>query len=139
MIEHLIISTLIATTLATSPKTIDTTYFSTSLDGFRKVDMTYYLETDNPCANGEYPTVGVCAYQKEYIGMTALIYVNDDGNIGDLVGIYQISDTGYGRTESNGMGSIQNGNTIDIFMDSDSAGRKFIETYGNDVFVKIID
>lgn len=111
----------------------------TCSDGFRQVEMTYYLETGSPCANGKIPRLGVCAYQSDYVGMTALVYSDNDGTQGELIGIYEIYYTGYGRKESNGKGTIQNGNTIDIFMDSSEHGKEFIKEHGNKVFIKLVD
>lgn len=102
---------------------------------FRTVEMTYYTETDNNCANGKRPRFGICAYQKSDIGKCAIVYSSN----WELIGIFEIYDTGYGRTESNGKGTIQNGNCIDIFMESDSAGRKLIEKYGNEVHIQIVE
>lgn len=101
----------------------------------RQVEMTYYLKTGNPCANGEYPQEGMVAYSKEYIGCSVEIYTLDDV----LIGTYRITDTGYGRTEANGKGTIQNGNCIDIFMDSHEHGLEFVKKYGTQVKIKIIE
>ena len=98
------------------------------------VEMTYYTESGQPCANGKTPRFGVCAYQKEYIGWTAIIYTTDMEHIG----IFEIYDTGFGRKESNGKGTIQNGNCIDIFMESDKQGKEFIEQYGNKVIIYLV-
>lgn len=66
---------------------------------------------------------------------TAIVYsVTEDGDIGELIGYFEIYDTGYGEYDEitdNGEGTITNGNTIDIFRDSHSRGRDFISKYGD--------
>ena len=103
------------------------------------VEMTYYSYTGSACANGKHPRYGVVAYSPEYIGYTSIIYsVSENGAIGDKIGYFEIYDTGYGRKESNGKGTIQNGNTIDVFQESDQAGRDFIKQYGNKCYIQIV-
>lgn len=99
------------------------------------VEMTYYTETSNTCANGKYPRNGICAYRKQDIGKCAIIYTLDY----ELIGYFEIYDTGYGREESNGKGTIQNGNCVDIFAENESFGRELIEQYGNKVLIQIVD
>jgi len=102
---------------------------------FRALEMTYYLETGNKCANGKMPRYGICSYNKNYIGQTAIVYSYS----GQLIGYFEIYDTGYGRTSTNGKGTIENEECIDIFMESDQAGKEFIKKYGNECYVKIVN
>lgn len=104
----------------------------------KQVELTYYTATLNPCANGKMPRFGICAYQSEYIGYTAIIYECKNGSIGEKIGYFEIYDTGYGRKQSNGKGSIENGNAIDVFMESDADGKDFIKEHGNQVFIQIL-
>ena len=101
----------------------------------RVVEMTYYTETSDLCANGKMPRNGICAYRKEDIGKCAIIYTMDY----EVIGFYEIYDTGYGRKEPNGKGTIQNGNCVDIFMESDGQGKEFIKKYGNKVIIQLVD
>lgn len=105
----------------------------------RIVEMTYYLPTRNVCANGKYPRKGIVAFQREYIGYTALIYSCDNEGVGSLIGIYEIYDTGFGREELNGNGTIQNGNCVDIFVESDEQGKELIKKYGNKVMIQLVN
>ena len=103
------------------------------------VEMTYYSYTGSTCANGKHPRYGVVAYSPEYIGYTAIIYsVSENGTIGEKIGYFEIYDTGYGRKEQNGKGTIQNGNCIDIFHETDKAGKRFISKYGNKCYIQIV-
>jgi hypothetical protein len=102
---------------------------------FRALEMTYYLETGNQCANGKSPRFGICSYNKDYIGQTAIVYSGS----GQLIGYFEIYDTGYGRDSYGGKGTIENEECIDIFMESDTEGKEFIKKYGNECYVKIVD
>lgn len=59
-------------------------------------------------ADGSYTRKGICAAKPEWIGLTAAIYLNDNGQPGKFLGYYEIKDTG-GR-------SIRNGKVIDIWL-----------------------
>ena len=99
-----------------------------------EMEMTYYTDRGT-CADGVTEArKGVCAVQKDLIGMTAIVYSMDD----ELIGIYECCDTGYGREEENGNGTIQNGHCIDIFFDNDEDGRTFIKEHGNKVKVQFV-
>lgn len=99
------------------------------------VEMTYYTETSNCCANGKMPRNGICAYRKQDIGKCAIVYSMDY----ELIGYFEIYDTGFGRKEENGKGTIQNGNCVDIFSENENFGRELIEQYGNKVLIQIVD
>ena len=100
-----------------------------------EMEMTYYTDYGT-CADGITKAhEGVCAVKKELIGMTAIVYSLDD----ELIGIFECCDTGYGREEENGKGTIQNGNCIDIYRDNDMEGRELIKAHGNRVKVQFIN
>ena len=68
----------------------------------------------------------------EWIGCMAVLYeVDDDGGIGDFIGIYEVMDTGWGRD-----GDALRGETVDIFMEDYDA---CIQWGRRDVYVQIID
>src|SRR5574344_606335 len=104
----------------------------------RLVEMTYYLPTGNNCANTKPPHEGIVAFAPEYIGDAAIIYESDNGKIGDLIGFYEIYDTGYGRTLPSGYGSIESGKTVDVFFENDADGKEFIKEHGNEVFIQVV-
>lgn len=104
----------------------------------RLVEMTYYLPTGSNCANTKPPHEGIVAFAPEYIGDTAIIYECEHGKVGDMIGIYEIYDTGYGK-HLDGIGSsIQAGKTIDVFFEHDKDGRQFIAEHGNQVFIQVV-
>lgn len=67
-------------------------------------------------ASGTKPRYGICAVNKERLGMTAIIYADDNGRIGDFLGYYECLDTGFGSDpDGDGIGSIEEGKCIDIY------------------------
>lgn len=102
----------------------------------KEVEMTFYLPTGNACANCEMPTENhTVAFERSYLNCECDIYTLD----GELIGHYNIDDTGYGRTEDNGKGTIQNANCVDVFFENESEGREFIAKYGNEVKIVIYE
>lgn len=80
-------------------------------------------------ASGKPVREGYAAMAKGYIGKTAIVYEDFDGKPGDLIGIYEIEDTG-------GDERIKEGRCIDIYIpDYDSC----IEFGRQNVIVFIID
>ena len=72
---------------------------------------------------------GICAGKEEWLGLTAVIYsVDQDGEIGQLLGIYEVRDTG-------GDHRLQNGTCIDIYMPDETAAKE----YGRqEVYIQLI-
>lgn len=71
------------------------------------MEATAYCYGTTRCDGGKVRT-GICATDAKHYGMTACIYEqNDDGSIGDLIGIYECLDTGGER--------IRKGEVIDIY------------------------
>ncbi len=60
---------------------------------------------------------GICASKPEWFGKTAIIYQREGDDIGELIGIYKIEDTG-GET-------IQKGNVIDIWISGEKNAKQF--------------
>ena len=95
------------------------------------VECTAYCD-DGVTASGK-PTIEgqTLAGAREWLGCMAVLYeVDEDGGIGDFIGIYEVSDTGYGKD-----GDIPRGETIDIFMEEEAA---CVEWGRKDVYVQII-
>ena len=111
----------------------------------KHVKMTCYTHTGNPCRNGKMPRKGICAYQEQYIGWLAIVYEDNNGKPGEIIGYYEIYDTGYGSetdvvnpyTDEN-YGSLELGTSIDIFQDSLEECYKFIEEHGDTAFIQIV-
>ena len=80
-------------------------------------------------ASGNPVREGIVAARKEWIGQTAILYVDDAGKIGELIGIYEILDTG-------GDERIKNGDCIDIYMQDRN---KCLEWGRKKIWVQIVD
>lgn len=102
------------------------------------VEITYYLETGNDCANGKEPHPGIVAFAPEYIGDTAILYEYNNGKVGDVIGIYEIYDTGFGKHLAGIGSSIKAGKTVDVFMPDNETGKEFIREHGNEVYIQIV-
>ena len=81
----------------------------------KKSWLTCYLPTGNPTASGVMPRRGIMAGKREWLGKTALIYERDGDKVGDLIGIFEILDTGTGKD-----GAIKEGREVDIFCETES-------------------
>lgn len=77
----------------------------------KHIEATAYCYGTTTCT-GKPVRDGYAAMSKKYLGMTAVVYAEDEnGNPLDYIGTYEIEDTG-------GDYRIKNGNCIDIFMSS---------------------
>lgn len=106
-----------------------------------KIRCTLYTDKGKT-ASGQKTRDGIVAGKREWLGMTANIYsINEDGSIGSLIGIYEFLDTGYGikKTDLNGntYGTIQRGESIDVWVSSQEEVRKWQKEYGDYVFLQV--
>lgn len=112
-----------------------------------KVRATCYCDGDTT-ASGRPVREGIIASKPEYMGYVACINaVNEDGSVGEFIGFYEVLDTGYGRETGNGeskilkgktLGTIETGETIDIYMPTQHQVEEWIDTYGDYVYVKFV-
>lgn len=92
------------------------------------IEATAYCYGTTTCT-GKPVREGIAAMSKGYLGKTAIVYTDMEGEPGELIGIYEIEDTG-------GDYRIQEGRCIDIYIpDYDKA----IEFGRQNVIVFIID
>lgn len=88
--------------------------------------------------SGQYTRHGICAGKKEWLGKTAIIYQRlPDGSIGDLIGIYEILDTG-------GTTGLKTGKVLDIWTDNMDEAQEFMNLVYEDgckghVYFYVID
>lgn len=88
-------------------------------------------------ASGEPTRNGICAAKREWIGKTLVIYKRlPNGQIGDLIGIYECLDTGGDAIEA--------GKVIDIWCEDLDKCQDFMNQVYEDgcqgrVFIQIID
>lgn len=106
-----------------------------------KVRCTCYCYTGRPCSDGSTPKEGLTVAGKpEWKGKAAILYrVNDDDSIGDVIGIFQFRDTGYGFDTDSGQGTIQTGQSIDVYRHDMDGVQEWIKEYGDYVMLQVID
>lgn len=107
------------------------------LTGF---EMPQYIRCTGYCdygytKSGEYTRNGIVAGKEEWLGKSCYIYsINPDGSCGELIGIYEFLDTGYGID-----GSLIEGTSIDVWFPSEEAVWNWMWTYGDYVYIQIMD
>lgn len=109
--------------------------------GLRRIRATCYCEP-GITYSGHYTHEGIVAGRKCDIGDVAAIYaIAEDGGVGDFIGYFEYMDTGAGMdTDGDGKGdSIIKGKSIDVFRDTLGGTKAWIRTYGDYVYVKIIE
>jgi hypothetical protein len=110
-----------------------------------KIRATCYTWTGNRCANGDYPVEGLSvAGKRSWLGKSLAIYeVAKDGSVGDFIGFFEFTDTGYGITKTNSKGekygTIQAGESIDIYRDTLDGCYEWIDKYSDYVYIQVID
>lgn len=93
-----------------------------------RIESTAYCHGE-VTASGHKVRECIAAGRREWIGQTAILYADDNGSIGELIGIYEVLDTG-------GDERIKDGSCIDIYMSDYAAAKE----YGRrDVWVQIVD
>ena len=121
---------LLFSTITTTAKELDEPF---------KISTTAYCCGTTTCT-GVPVREGICAVKKEWIGKTALIYANNDGKIGELLGIYECLDTGFGAdSDGDGIGSIQEGKLIDVYFSTYEQCKEWMKLTGGKVYVQLVD
>lgn len=80
-------------------------------------------------ASGQPVREGIAAAKKEWIGLTAILYEDEEGSIGDIIGIYELLDTG-------GDERIKAGECIDLYIPDKEA---CLEWGRRKVWVQLVD
>lgn len=84
---------------------------------------------------------GICAGKEEWLGKTVILYErNENGGIGDMLGIWEVLDTGFGAdSDGDGIGSIQDGKVIDIYMPTEKECYEWMKRTNGKVYMQLID
>lgn len=107
------------------------------------------------CCRGEKPREGIAASKPEWYGYCAIIYKAEmsryNGYVpGEMIGIFEILDTGYGASTGDGVpskvradkksrGTIEVGQCIDIYRHSYQAAKEWMTLTGGKCFVQIVE
>lgn len=89
-------------------------------EGCEVVRCTCYTPTGNKTATGVYPYEGICASNREHLGMVASVYTLDM----KFVGYFECRDLG-------GHKGLQDGTRIDIFRETEEGVREWQNTVGD--------
>lgn len=92
-----------------------------------KIRCTCYCE-GKVTASGDAVREGIVAGRRDWIGKTAVIYDMDM----NLIGVYEFKDTGSAK-------SLRNGTSIDVYRTSLDRCYDWVRTYGDYVYLEIID
>ena len=98
----------------------------------RKIRCTCYIQTGY-MKGGQYTYNGAIAGRKEDLGKTAVLYdINEDGSIGDLIGLYVFEDTGSHHT-------LVEGTSVDVWQPNMTAAKNWIQTHGDYVYIQVVE
>lgn len=116
------------------------------------VSTTAYTQ-GHTCCKGVKAREGIVAGRPEWYGMGCIIYeaIPCEGSyqIGDVIGYYEILDTGYGKSTKNGVpskvrqdkghqGTIEIGQCIDKYSVSMAAAVDWMEKTGGRCFIQLV-
>ena len=116
------------------------------------MDTTAYYYGDTTYT-GARARKGIAAAKKEWVGLCAVLYqavLTDNGyKIGDLIGYYEILDIGYGAESGDGIpskvrpdkwcqGTIERGECIDIYRDTEAECYEWMAETDGKVFVQLV-
>lgn len=114
----------------------------------KKVNITaYYSENPTGC-RGDMMREGIAAGKQEWYGKAVIIYMDDNGKPGEVVGVFEILDTGYGRDTGKGesrvkkgrhLGTIETGQTIDIYRNDYAGCKEIMELTGGKAFYQLVE
>lgn len=78
---------------------------------------------------------GIVAAKKEWIGALVILYDTDM----NFIGYFEALDTGFGiDKDGDGVGSIQEGTSLDVFRSSLERCHEWVERYGDYCYVQVI-
>lgn len=102
----------------------------------RKMRVTCYTYPPGSItASGCEVREGIVAAKQDWMDALVVLYDTDM----DLIGYYEVEDTGFGiDQDGDGIGSIEEGTSIDVFRDSLERCYEWIERYGDYCYVQII-
>lgn len=102
----------------------------------RKMRVTCYTyPAGSITASGCEVREGIVAAKRSWMDALVVVYDLDM----KLIGYFEVKDTGFGiDKDGDGIGSIQEGTSIDVFREDMDGCREWIERYGDYCYVQII-
>lgn len=103
----------------------------------------YVADEDAVCSTGAKPQYGYIAGAKEWERKVAFLYsyeiVDGEPRPKELLGIFEVMDTGKGIDIGDGNYSIREGQSIDIYMPTLHQAEEWIEENGDYLYMVLID
>lgn len=102
----------------------------------RKMRVTCYTYPEGSItASGSEVREGIVAARKDWMDALVVLYDMDM----NFIGYFEVKDTGFGiDKDGDGIGSIQEGTSIDVFRSSLERCHEWTERYGDYCYVQII-
>ena len=102
----------------------------------RKMRVTCYTYPEGSItASGCEVREGIVAAKKDWMDALVVLYDMDM----NFIGYFEVKDTGFGIDKNgDGVGSIQEGTSIDVFRSSLDRCKEWVKTYGDYCYVQII-
>lgn len=107
----------------------------------------YYSENPTGC-RGDRMREGIAAGKQDWYGKAIILYTNEDGQPGELIGVYEVLDTGYGKDTGKGeskikkgrhLGTIETGQTVDIYRDNYERCVEIMKLTEGKAFYQLVD
>lgn len=107
----------------------------------------YYSENPTGC-RGDRMREGIAAGKQDWYGKAIVLYKNEDGKPGEVIGVYEVLDTGYGKDTGQGeskvkkgrhLGTIETGQTVDIYRDNYERCVEIMKLTGGKAFYQLIE
>lgn len=102
----------------------------------RKMRVTCYTYPEGSItASGSEVREGIIAAKREWMNALVVLYDMDM----NFIGYFEVKDTGFGiDKDGDGIGSIQEGTSIDVFRRNLERCREWVERYGDYCYVQVI-
>lgn len=102
----------------------------------RKMRVTCYTYPEGSItASGSEVREGIIAAKKEWMDALVVLYDMDM----NFIGYFEVKDTGFGIDKNrDGIGSIQEGTSIDVFRSSIDRCKEWVNMYGDYCYVQVI-
>lgn len=102
----------------------------------RKMRVTCYTYPEGSItASGSEVREGIIAAKREWMNALVVLYDTDM----NFIGYFEVKDTGFGIDwDGDGIGSIQEGTSIDVFRSSLERCKEWVDAYGDFCYVQVI-
>lgn len=102
----------------------------------RKMRVTCYTYPEGSItASGCEVREGIVAAKKDWMDALVVLYDTDM----NFIGYFEVKDTGFGiDKDGDGIGSIQEGTSIDVFRNDLDRCKEWVNTYGDYCYVQVI-